>query len=67
MKINIVRIETLMAEKRLTRKALSDLSGVSPTTLSTVIRRGTAEPKTIGKLAAGLSVDVTDIIEEGKQ
>ena len=31
---------------------------------STIIRRGTCEPKTAGKLAAGLGVPVAEIIEE---
>ena len=33
--------------------------------ISTIIRRGTCEPRTAGKLAAGLGVSVLEIIAEG--
>lgn len=61
MKINTPRIETLMAEQGLTRKALAESSGVSPQNISTILRRGTCEPRTAGKLAVGLGVSVTEI------
>lgn len=64
MTINATRIETLLAEKGLTKKALAGCCGISAQNVSTVIRRGTCEPKTAGKLAAGLGVPVTDIIEK---
>jgi len=54
-------IETLMAEQGLTKKALAEKSGISAQNVSTVIRRGTAEPKTVGKLAIGLGVSVAEI------
>lgn len=57
-------IETLMAEKGLTKKALAEDCGISAQNVSTIIRRGTCEPKTAGKLAAGLGVSVAEIIEE---
>ena len=36
--------------------------GISRQNVSTIIRRGTCEPKTAGKLAAGLGVSVAEII-----
>lgn len=65
MTINTLRIETLLAEKGMTKSALAPLCGISRQNISTIIRRGTCEPKTAGKLAAGLGVQVTDIIKEG--
>lgn len=57
-------IETKLAELGLTKKALAASCGISAQNISTIIRRGTCEPKTAGKLAAGLGVPVADIIKE---
>lgn len=64
MKINPQRIEGLLAERGLTKKALADLCEISAQNISTIIRRGTCEPRTAGKLAGGLGVPVADIMEE---
>ena len=62
MKINAQRIETIMAEQQKTRKELSGICGISAQNISTIIRRGTCEPRTAGKLATGLGVNVSEII-----
>lgn len=64
MKVNSAKAEAIMAERGLTKKALSDACGISAQNISTVLRRGTCEPRTLGKLAAGLGVSVTDIMKE---
>lgn len=64
MDINAVKIETMLADRGMTKTALASLSGISRQNLSTVVRRGTCEPKTAGKLAAGLGVGVSDILRE---
>ena len=64
MTINARRIETMMAEMGLTKRGLSELCGISAQNISTIIRRGTCEPRTAGKLAAGLGVPVAEIIRE---
>lgn len=64
MTINTQRIETMLAERGLTKAAYAGLCGISRQNVSTIIRRGTCEPKTAGRLAAGLGVPVTDIIKE---
>lgn len=63
MKISATRIETILAERGMTKAALADGCGVSRQNISTIIRRGTCEPKTAGKLAAGLGVAVSEIVE----
>ena len=63
MKISALKIETILAERGITRAALAEMSGISRQNISTIIRRGTCEPKTAGKLAAGLGVPVRDILE----
>lgn len=64
MTINTTRIETMLAERGRTKAALAASCGISRQNVSTIIRRGTCEPKTAGKLAAGLGVPVAEIIEE---
>ena len=66
MKISATRIETILAKRGMTKAALADSCGVSRQNVSTIIRRGTCEPRTAGKLAAGLGVHVTDILEHRK-
>lgn len=65
MNIRTQCIEVKIAELGLTKKALAAKCGISAQNISTIIRRGTCEPKTAGKLAAGLGVPVADIISEG--
>ena len=65
MKISATRIETILAKRGMTKAALADSCGVSRQNVSTIIRRGTCEPRTAGKLATGLGVDVADIVEGG--
>lgn len=63
MNISTIKIETMLAERGMTRMELAGACGISRQNISTIIRRGTCEPKTAGKLAAGLGVPVTDILE----
>ena len=65
MTINTQRIDVMLAERGLTKAAYAARCGISRQNVSTVIRRGTCEPKTAGKLAAGLGVPVAEIIKEG--
>ena len=65
MNLNSEKIEVLLARNGFTLTKLSEKSGVPRSHISTVIRRGTAEPVTVGKLAAGLGVSVEEIVERG--
>ena len=64
MNINAVKIETLLARNGLTKADLSRKCGISRQSISTIIMRGTCEPKTAGKIAAGLGVQVEEIMKE---
>lgn len=64
MTINTMRIETMLAERGMTKKVLAATCGLAAQNISTIIRCGTCEPKTAGKLAAGLGNPVADIIKE---
>lgn len=65
MTVSGIRIEALLAERGITKKTLAEKSGVSAQNISTIVRRGTCEPRTAGKLAAGLGVALADILEGG--
>lgn len=65
MKISIRKIEAIMARKGFTKSILSDRSGISRQNISTITLRGTCEPKTAGRIAQALGVDVTEIMDEG--
>lgn len=64
MKINTRFIEIKMAEQGLTQKALAENCGMAPTNFGRILRRGTCEPITVGKLARGLEVSVEEVISE---
>lgn len=63
MIINAMKIEATLAERGMTKKELAESSGISKQSISTVIRRGSCEPKTAGKIARALGVSVEDILE----
>lgn len=62
MLLNTKRIETVLAEKGMTKTELSKNCGISRQNISILIRRGTCEPKTANKLASGLGIPVSEII-----
>lgn len=64
MNISAVKIETLLAKQGMTKATLATRCGISRQNISTIVRRGTCEPKTVGKLAEGLGVGVADILED---
>ena len=65
MNISPIKIEALLAELGMTHLKLAERSGISAQHISAIVRRGTCQPRTAGKLAAGLGVSVTDILEGG--
>ena len=50
MNIIPMRIEIMLAKKRMTKATLAEKSGVSRQNISTIVRRGTCSPITAGKL-----------------
>ena len=62
MVISTNKIETMLAEQSMSKKDLATACGMTRQLVSTVLRRGTCEPRTAGKLAAGLGVPVAEII-----
>lgn len=64
MYIDREKIETILAGKLMTRVTLSQRSGISRQSISTIMRRGTCEPKTVGRIAAGLNVSIEEILKK---
>lgn len=62
MTIDTIRIEEILAKRNMTKTAFAKECGVSRQNVSTIIRRGTCEPRTAGKLAAGLGVSIAEIV-----
>lgn len=64
MKIDVNKIKIILAKREMTRSALAALCGISRQNISTILTRGTCEPKTAGKLAKGLGIPVDEIVKE---
>lgn len=65
MVLNAHKIEIILANRDITKTQFAKKCGLSKQSVSTILRRGTCEPKTAGRLAAGLGVDVNEIIKDG--
>ena len=65
MKISKQAVLYLLAERRETMKSLAENIGMKPQNLSLVLNRGSCNPITAAKIAAGLGVHVSEIIKEG--
>lgn len=63
MKISKHKVELLMAKKQLSQKDLAADMGVAASCVGGIIRRQTAQPSTVGRLAAALGVPVENILE----
>lgn len=62
MQLDVRAIDIKLAEKGMTRTSLASSAGMCRQSVSTVLKRGTCNPVTAGKLAAALDVDISDII-----
>lgn len=62
MKISNSKFDLILAKKGITRKSLNNV--VSETTLSKIKKGTDILPKTVGKIARALNVDVEEIIEK---
>ena len=62
MKLDIFKINTLLAEKELSKSQLADKSNISKQWLYMILGRGYASSKMINKLAKGLNVEVSEIL-----
>ncbi len=63
MKIKKTSVLIFMARLKLKQADLAANSGVSKQTISAVMNGRSCKPEIVGKIAEGLGVDPTDIIE----
>lgn len=64
MKLNVKNINYLMAEQEISRAELADRCGMARQNLHSILFRGSCQPKTAGKLAKALGVNVREIVKE---
>lgn len=64
MDLNKRKIETLLAERGWSKSDYAKRCDISRQSISTILRRGSCEPITAGKLAKGLGVSVGEITLE---
>lgn len=62
MRIDAQKIEIILAQQGITKALLAKNCGLSRQNISTILQRGTCEPRTAGKLANGLGVPLSKII-----
>lgn len=63
MTINETKFNIALANSGLTIGQAADRVGISRQRLAVILNSKRVTPKTVGKVARGLGVDVTDIIE----
>ena len=64
MKTDKKKLYIAMARAQLSREELANKAGLPITTLSGVFQHKNCRPVTVGKVAAALGVDVTEINED---
>lgn len=63
MNISKTKIDILQGEREINNTKLAELSGISRQNISTIKLRGTCSPVNAAKIAKGLNVPVSDILE----
>lgn len=62
MRISKFSVEILLAEKNMTKTEMAKRASLSRQSVNDVLKRGTCEPRTLGKIAAALEVDIEKLI-----
>lgn len=62
MKIDTTKIVILMAKQGVNQRELGEKCGMPRQNISSILRRGSAQPKTVGKLANGLGIPVEELV-----
>ena len=64
MNVDRRKIEIFLAENGLSKSEFAKRCNISRQNVSTILKRGSCEPITAGKLARGLGVPVSEIVTE---
>lgn len=62
MKLNVLAIKRLMANKQINNVELSKRSGISRQSISVILTRGSCSIINVGRLANALQVDIETIV-----
>ena len=62
MKLNVLAIKRLMANKQINNVELSKRSGISRQSISVILARGSCSIINVGRLANALQVDIEAIV-----
>ena len=65
MKINVLKVNILLAEKQMTQTQLAEKCEFTRQNVSKILAKGRCAPATAGRIAAGLGVHVSEIVEVG--
>lgn len=65
MNLDVWKIKLILAEKGLSQSDLAKKTGVTRQQISQIFARRNCSLRTAGKLAKGLGVPISDIVEEG--
>jgi putative transcriptional regulator len=65
MRLNVLKVQILMAERKMTIKKLAEISGVSRQTISYIISGKSCSPQVAFKIAEALEIDLEQIAKEG--
>lgn len=63
MNISKEKVNILLARNSINVKMLAEKCNISRTRICTILNSRNVKPQTVGKIAAALGVDVTEIIE----
>ena len=67
MRLDPMKLEIIMAKKCFSMKELKKCSGVGGPTIPLMLRgRRNCRPATIGRIAAALGVDVTELLQDSE-
>lgn len=64
LKVDKRKLEISMARAQLNRDTLAEKAGMPIPTVCNVYKRGSCKPATVGRIAAALEVDVTEILAD---
>lgn len=64
MRISKKKLELAMARAKVNRNELAERARMPIPTICSALNRGTCKPRTVGRIAEALDVDVTEILED---
>lgn len=67
MKIDAMKIRLLLAEQEKTQAEIEERLGLKRSSVSRILKQGSCEPQTLGRLARGLGVNPSELLDTGRE